>query len=112
MPTTPRFPGARTGSAPAIKLDIMPYNALQATIEAAFESRATITPQNASAEIRAGVETVLGLLRKHVEYTDSARGRWVLDHWDEVSHKFVKIMPLDYKLALEKLKEEAMAAHG
>ncbi len=28
-------------------------------------------------------ETVLDLVRKHVEYTDSARGRWVLDNWDE-----------------------------
>jgi glutamate synthase domain-containing protein 2/glutamate synthase domain-containing protein 1/glutamate synthase domain-containing protein 3 len=57
-------------------------------------------------------ESVLGLIRKHVEYTDSARGRWVLDNWDELVHKFVKVMPLDYKLALLKLKEEAIAAHG
>ena len=38
----------------------MSYNELQATIEAAFESRANITAQNASAEVRAGVETALG----------------------------------------------------
>jgi 2,3,4,5-tetrahydropyridine-2-carboxylate N-succinyltransferase len=40
----------------------MPYKELRATIEAAFESRAQLTPQNASAEIRTAVDTVLGLL--------------------------------------------------
>ena len=57
-------------------------------------------------------ETVLDLVRKHVAYTDSVRGSWVLDNWDEASSKFVKIMPLDYKLALQKLKEEALLANG
>ncbi len=64
-------------------------------------------------------EIVLGLVRKHVEYTGSTRGRWVLDHWDELVNptddgpgRFVKVMPVDYKLALQKLKEEQVAAHG
>jgi 2,3,4,5-tetrahydropyridine-2-carboxylate N-succinyltransferase len=37
-------------------------NDLQATIEAAYEQRAQITPQTTSDELRAAVETVLGLL--------------------------------------------------
>jgi glutamate synthase domain-containing protein 2/glutamate synthase domain-containing protein 3 len=57
-------------------------------------------------------EAVLDLVRRHVAHTDSARGRWVLDNWDEALGKFVKIMPLDYKLALQKLKEEALLANG
>jgi glutamate synthase domain-containing protein 2/glutamate synthase domain-containing protein 1/glutamate synthase domain-containing protein 3 len=57
-------------------------------------------------------EIVLDLVGKHVANTESARGRWVLDNWDEAITKFVKIMPLDYKLALQKLKEEALLANG
>jgi glutamate synthase domain-containing protein 3 len=54
-------------------------------------------------------DTVLTLIRKHVQYTNSARGRWVLDNWHEMVGKFVKIMPTDYKLALKKLEEDAQA---
>ncbi len=64
-------------------------------------------------------EIVLNVVRKHVEYTDSARGRWVLEHWDELINptdegpgRFIKVMPVDYKLALQKMKEEQVAAHG
>jgi glutamate synthase domain-containing protein 3 len=42
-------------------------------------------------------------------YTDSARGRWVLDNWPDMIGRFVKIMPADYKLALKRMKEEAAA---
>jgi glutamate synthase domain-containing protein 3 len=52
-------------------------------------------------------DTALNLVRKHVQYTGSARGRWVLDHWQQAIGKFVKIMPTDYKAALKKLEEEA-----
>ncbi len=54
-------------------------------------------------------DTVLTLIRTHVQYTGSTRGRWVLDHWKEMTGKFVKVMPIDYKLAIKKLKEEAQA---
>ncbi len=57
-------------------------------------------------------QEVLDLLRKHVEYTDSARARYVLDHWDELVHKFVKVMPVDYRRALEELQKEAEAARA
>ena len=52
-------------------------------------------------------DTVLQLVRRHVEYTGSTRGRWVLDNWPHVMGKFVKVMPNDYKLALKRLQEEA-----
>ena len=47
---------------------------------------------------------LLELVRKHVHYTDSARARHVLDNWDQVLSKFVKIMPIDYKRAMAELK--------
>jgi len=54
-------------------------------------------------------DTVLTMIRKHVQYTGSTRGQWVLDNWNELQGKFVKVMPTDYKLALKKLQEEAQA---
>jgi 2,3,4,5-tetrahydropyridine-2-carboxylate N-succinyltransferase len=60
----------------------MPYNELQATIEAAFESRANITPQNASADVRAGVETVLGLLDSgELRVAEKHAGTWRVNEW-------------------------------
>jgi glutamate synthase (ferredoxin) len=57
-------------------------------------------------------DTVLTLIRKHVHYTRSGRGRWVLDNWNEMVGKFVKIMPTDYKAALEKLARDDQAVRS
>jgi len=54
-------------------------------------------------------QAVLDLVRKHVEYTSSSRGRWVLDNWPVAASKFVKIMPSDYKAALKAMEEETLA---
>ena len=44
------------------------------------------------------------LIERHVEYTDSSHAQSILDSWDEMLPYFVKVMPLDYRLALEKIK--------
>ena len=56
------------------------------------------------------VDAVVTLIKRHVEYTGSTLGQWILDNWDEVVSQFVKVMPSDYKVAIQKLKEEAAAA--
>jgi glutamate synthase (ferredoxin) len=50
---------------------------------------------------------VKGRIEKHVEYTDSARGRQILDQWATEQKKFVKVMPTDYKRALAELRKLA-----
>lgn len=45
-------------------------------------------------------QKVLDLVKKHVQYTDSPRGQYVLDNWPQIASKFVKVMPLDYKRTL------------
>ncbi len=40
------------------------------------------------------------LLSRHVEYTRSPRARWVLDNWDAVLPRFVKVLPHEYKRVL------------
>jgi 2,3,4,5-tetrahydropyridine-2-carboxylate N-succinyltransferase len=60
----------------------MSYQQLQACIEAAFESRAGITPQNASAEVRTAVETTLGLLDGgSVRVAEKIDGAWQVNQW-------------------------------
>jgi glutamate synthase (NADPH/NADH) large chain len=44
------------------------------------------------------------LIEKHVHYTDSARGRKILDNWNEYLPRFVKVMPVDYRRALQDMQ--------
>ena len=46
-------------------------------------------------------------IEKHVEYTDSSRGRALLDGWQAEQSRFVKVMPIDYKRALAELRKLA-----
>ena len=47
------------------------------------------------------------MLRRHREYTGSTVAEHILKHWDKLAGQFVKIMPIDYKKALEGQKEES-----
>ncbi|HUN90345.1 MAG TPA: glutamate synthase large subunit [Terriglobales bacterium] len=44
--------------------------------------------------------TVRQLIEKHVALTGSARGKYILHNWAELSGKFIKIFPHDYKRVL------------
>jgi 2,3,4,5-tetrahydropyridine-2-carboxylate N-succinyltransferase len=60
----------------------MSYNDLQATIESAYELRAQITPQSVSNEVRAAVETVLGLLDTGtLRVAEKRAGQWQVNEW-------------------------------
>jgi glutamate synthase (NADPH/NADH) large chain len=56
------------------------------------------------------------LLEKHAHYTGSSVAQSVLDNWNETLPKFVKVMPVDYRRALEDMKraqaDELAAASG
>jgi glutamate synthase domain-containing protein 3 len=41
------------------------------------------------------------LLERHVHFTNSRRARSALSHWSETLREFVRVMPLEYKRALE-----------
>jgi glutamate synthase (NADPH/NADH) large chain len=47
------------------------------------------------------------LIENHLQYTNSSLARRVLDNWDVMIGKFVKIMPIDYKNALELIESES-----
>ncbi len=52
----------------------------------------------------ADAELVMAMIQKHVYYTHSERGRYVLAHWDMLAPHFVKVFPKDYKRMLETLR--------
>ena len=51
-------------------------------------------------EQAADIQTVRDLIRRHVDETDSPRGQWILDHFEAMIPKFVKVFPHEYKRVL------------
>ncbi len=49
------------------------------------------------------------LVENHARYTGSAVARRVLDDWDAVLPKFVKVMPVEYRRALLEMRRKAAA---
>src|SRR5262249_50233448 len=47
------------------------------------------------------IDEVHAMIQRHAEYTGSDHARNILDHWDEMAPKFVKVMPSDYRRVLE-----------
>ncbi|NTW69591.1 MAG: glutamate synthase large subunit [Chlorobiaceae bacterium] len=45
------------------------------------------------------------MIERHVEYTGSDLGQSILDDWQTSRQRFVKVMPHDYKRAMEAMKE-------
>jgi len=54
------------------------------------------------------------LIEKHRRYTGSEKARRILENWPDYASRFLKIMPVDYRLALEKMQkvqEQAQLSH-
>jgi glutamate synthase domain-containing protein 3 len=49
------------------------------------------------------IDHVRRLIEAHVQHTGSDRGEYVLDHWSELQGSFVKVMPVDYRRALQEM---------
>ena len=45
------------------------------------------------------------MIERHVGYTGSDRGRYILQLWEDMVPKFVKVMPKDYKRVLTALRK-------
>jgi glutamate synthase (NADPH/NADH) large chain len=50
-----------------------------------------------------------GLLEAHIRHTQSPLARRLLDEWETALPRFVKVLPRDYKIALERLAKEKAA---
>jgi glutamate synthase domain-containing protein 3 len=45
------------------------------------------------------------LIERHLRWTGSQQAARILDNWQEMSGRFVKVMPIDYRKALQRLRE-------
>jgi glutamate synthase (NADPH/NADH) large chain len=60
--------------------------------------------------LRFDAQRLLILVQRHLLHTQSARARWLLDHWEDSLRRFVKIVPQDYRRALLELQAESRQA--
>jgi glutamate synthase (NADPH/NADH) large chain len=58
---------------------------------------------------RYDAQRLRNLVERHVHYTDSVRGRLILDSWDAYLPRFVKVMPVDYRRALQEIQASRSA---
>ena len=49
-----------------------------------------------------------GLITRHLEYTGSPRANHILANWGTYIHKFLKVLPIEYKRVLDEEKLEAL----
>ncbi len=52
------------------------------------------------------------LIQRHIHYTNSRIGQRILDNWNDYCGKFVKVMPVDYRRALQEMATEKAAGKG
>lgn len=50
------------------------------------------------------------LIEKHYQYTHSQRAKEILEQWDSYLSRFIKVMPVDYRRALQQLQQTSQAA--
>jgi glutamate synthase (NADPH/NADH) large chain len=58
---------------------------------------------------RFDAERLYQLIENHLHYTGSRRARTILDDWASYLPKFVKVMPVEYRRALEEMARQQMA---
>lgn len=52
------------------------------------------------------IAAVRGMIERHVRYTGSPKGRAILNDWERYLPHFVKVFPMEYKLALGRMSKE------
>jgi glutamate synthase (NADPH/NADH) large chain len=48
------------------------------------------------------------LIERHARFVDSSRAQEILDHWDDYLPKFVKVVPVEYRRAIEDMQRVAV----
>lgn len=46
------------------------------------------------------------MIERHFHWTQSRQARRILDNWREMTGKFVKVMPIDYRKAMERMRQQ------
>ena len=58
------------------------------------------------------VSLLRGLVEQHLEWTGSGKAKRILEDWDEVLGKFVKVMPNDLKKIMQEQRSEQLEVAG
>ena len=58
------------------------------------------------------IRTLRTMIEAHFRYTKSVNAKRVLDAWDVMLPKFVKVMPRDYKRVLQERKAALAKEHA
>jgi len=60
----------------------------------------------------ADIETLHRLIHRHAEFTGSPQAKWILQNWESMLPKFIKIFPHEYKrvLGIPRVPEGILAA--
>jgi glutamate synthase domain-containing protein 3 len=56
------------------------------------------------------IDIIQLLIARHAELTDSPRAKWILDNWEAMLPKFVKVFPHEYKRVLGVPRASAVLA--
>ena len=51
-------------------------------------------------------EFIIETLKKHIQYTESSKAKNIIQNWYDYLPKFIKVIPLEYKRALNEMKIE------
>lgn len=84
-------------------------------VDGMFEKRLNKDMVNLYRLIECGdeeIEQVKTAISEHVRYTDSVRGKWLLDYWKELAPRFFKVFPRDYERMLQcfrKVEEQGLS---
>jgi glutamate synthase domain-containing protein 2/glutamate synthase domain-containing protein 1/glutamate synthase domain-containing protein 3 len=57
-------------------------------------------------------EQLAEVITRHADATGSPRAKWILDNWDQMLPKFLKVFPREYKRVLAKSAKSLEAARG
>ncbi len=56
----------------------------------------------------ADVAELRNMIERHVAHTDSTLGKTILERWDDVLHRFLKVAPIEYTKALEQMRQREL----
>ncbi|MBN2342907.1 MAG: glutamate synthase large subunit [Deltaproteobacteria bacterium] len=51
------------------------------------------------------VALLRSLIEKHYKWTNSRRAEWILEKWDDMIGRFVKVMPVEYAKVLQRMRD-------
>jgi glutamate synthase domain-containing protein 3 len=57
------------------------------------------------------VQVVRDLVTRHLELTRSPRAKWILENWQEVVSRFIKVFPREFKRVLGVVRNEKAPAY-